>query len=224
MSAGQKPLVVRRLGLSDYQEVLELQRELHKKVIGGAQQQYLIVCEHPAVITFGSQPGAENLLMHEEKLRESGIKVFKTERGGNITAHGPGQIVLYPILDLNLHKRDVNWYMRSLEEVVINTLEHFGIAGMRLPGKTGVWISGAGGAANEKIASIGVRISRWVTMHGLSLNVQNSLDVFRYIHPCGFKDVSMTEMQKFTKILLDKQEVADNLIASFLKVFGIQDK
>ncbi len=176
------------LGLTSYKEVWELQKDLQKKLIEGTGQQTILFCEHHPVITFGKGAKDENLLVSDEVLKQQGVELFKIERGGDVTFHGLGQLVVYPILNLNLYKRDVGWYMRTLEDCIISVLSKFSISACKIEGKTGVWIK------NRKIASIGVRLSRWCSMHGLSLNVLSELSGYRLINPCGFSDIEMTSM------------------------------
>jgi lipoate-protein ligase B len=210
-------MIIRKLGLQEYSKVRDYQKILQKKLIEGTIEETLLVCEHPAVITLGTSASEENILASKKELDEKRIDIFKTERGGDVTCHMPGQIVLYPILDLHLYKTDVAWYMRNLEEVIISTLKIYDITGERICGKTGVWVNEA------KIASIGVRISRWRTMHGLSLNVKGCTGLFKLINPCGYKGIEMTEMQDLVKINLDTEEVTNNLIGNFIKVFKIKN-
>ena len=171
----------RDLGRVDYAEAFELQRALvDQRKRGEIPDQFLIV-EHPHVITMGRNGHSENLLGSRELLERAGIAFFHTDRGGDVTYHGPGQIVGYPILDLREWKRDVVAYVRAIEQVIIDTLGDFGIEGGRIEGATGVWVDGA------KVCAIGVHISRWVTSHGFALNVDTDLRYFQYIVPCGRK-------------------------------------
>lgn len=167
------------LGRIGYGEALELQRGLVEKRKHGLVPDQLLFVEHPHVITLGRNGHAENLLASEEVLRRSGIAFFPTDRGGDITYHGPGQIVGYPIFDLREWKRDVVAYVRAVEQAIIDTLADFSIAGGRESGMTGVWVEG------KKVAAIGVHISRWVTSHGFALNLTTDLRYFQYIVPCG---------------------------------------
>jgi lipoyl(octanoyl) transferase len=167
------------LGRMEYGRALELQRELAEKRKLGAIPDQLLVVEHPHVITLGRSGKPGNLLASEEVLRRAGIAFFPTNRGGDITYHGPGQIVGYPILDLREWKRDVVAYVRAIEQTIIDALAEFGIAAGRLTGCTGCWVDG------RKIAAIGVHISRWITSHGFALNVTTDLSYFQYIVPCG---------------------------------------
>jgi lipoyl(octanoyl) transferase len=167
------------LGRMGYAQAFEVQRERVEKRKRGEIPDQLIFVEHPHVITMGRNGHDENLLASQEVLRRSGVEFHHTDRGGDVTYHGPGQVVGYPIFDLREWKRDVVAYVRALEQVLIDALAEFGLRGERVAGATGVWVGGA------KIAAIGVHISRWVTSHGFALNVTTDLDYFRYIVPCG---------------------------------------
>src|SRR5947209_7589550 len=167
------------LGRMGYERAFQLQRELVDQRKRGLIPDQLLIVEHPHVITMGRNGRAENLLVSEELLRRSGIEFHLTDRGGDVTYHGPGQVVGYPIMDLREWKRDVVAYVRSLESVIIETIGGFGLRGERVPGATGVWVDRA------KIAAIGIHITRWITYHGFALNVTTDLDYFGYIVPCG---------------------------------------
>lgn len=226
-------LKIINLGLKDYNYVWELQKSLQKKLIDNDPDDYLIVCSHPQVITLGRSSDKNNILASKEELDKQHINIIKIERGGDVTWHGPEQIILYPILNLNRHKRDVAWYLRNLEEVVIRTLNNLDIKTKRVEGDTGVWID-----TNEnrrKISSLGVRISRWCTLHGLSLNVLNCQNSFNLINPCGFSDILSTsvlsELPKTTNNLANSETLEQNLynstkesmINNFLTVFNYND-
>lgn len=190
---------VMRLGVVDYRSVWTLQKELQRKRIAGACGDTLIVCQHNPVITLGRRANSDNILVDRTSLATRGIDVVEVERGGDVTWHGPGQLICYPILDLSLKRKDVGWYMRSLEEVVLRTLHSFSVEAGRFPGRTGVWVfheTDHVQARSSKIASIGVRISRWCTLHGLSLNVYDCSHGFSTIHPCGFQDIGVTSMEE----------------------------
>lgn len=205
-----RQLKVIRLGRRPYREVWELQRSIQQALMRGEGEETLILCEHDPVITIGRSAKAGNLIASPESLAKLGIEVIEIERGGDITYHGPGQLVAYPLLNLNNHRRDVGWYLRLLEDVVIDTLQAFGITGLRYPGRTGVWTQVPENVINfpllevsaprspegrpRKIASIGVRLSRWCTLHGLALNVHDCRVGFQCIHPCGFTDIDVTSM------------------------------
>lgn len=190
-------VVVHDLGLVAYDRAWELQKSLQKKRILNEIPDTVLICEHPPVITCGRSARHENILCSATTLQNQGIAVFDIERGGDVTFHNPGQVILYPILDLTKLKKDVGWYMRALEQIVLSSLQIEGIAGTRIEGKTGVWIQCSNSSLNtqqKKIASIGVRISRWVTMHGLAVNVCNDLAGFQLINPCGFSDITVTSV------------------------------
>jgi len=172
---------VRQLGRIGYQTALDLQRDLVERRKLGLVGDQLLLLEHPHTITMGRNGHAENLLAREDVLARAGIEYHATDRGGDVTYHGPGQLVGYPILDLREWKRDVGAYVRAIEQVLIDTLADSGIAAGRIPKLTGVWVEG------RKIAAIGVHISRWVTSHGFALNVSTDLSYFQYIVPCGLQ-------------------------------------
>jgi lipoyl(octanoyl) transferase len=217
---------VKDLGLIDYELAWKLQKELIEKIKNNDIGEQLLICEHNPVITYGKSSKKNNLLINENELLKKGIKLFEVERGGDITFHEPGQLVAYPILNLNNHKRDVHWYMRQLEEVVINTLSDFNLNSERIESKTGVWIEIS--ILNHiksygKIASLGVKLSRWCTMHGIALNVTNSLDGFNLMNPCGLDDVKMVSMKSLqgTNELKDFnfEIVKTSFVDNFLNIF-----
>lgn len=183
------------LGMKDYQATWNLQKDYHKKVLLGDKPDTLFFVEHEPVYTLGKNANNNHLLQSAKK----NIKVFNIERGGDITFHGPGQIVGYPIIDLKRYNKSVSWYMRSLEKVLIDTLSTFNIVGKIKEGLTGVWVG------DEKIGAQGVRISRWVTMHGFALNVNTDLTYFDGIIPCGIFEYGVTSMEK---ILGEKQNIS----------------
>lgn len=185
-----------------------------------ATTHHLVFCTHPAVYTLGKSGHMEHLLVGDSRLQELGASFYRTNRGGDITFHGPGQIVGYPILDLEKFFTDLGKYMRSLEEVIIRTIGHFGLKGQRLPGATGVWLDVDEPGKARKICAMGVRCSRWVTMHGFALNVNTDLRYFDYIVPCGITDKGVTSMSKELGRELDEAEVRALLQASFEAVFG----
>ncbi|HEY7334882.1 MAG TPA: lipoyl(octanoyl) transferase LipB [Bryobacteraceae bacterium] len=178
-----RPAILRDLGRVRYAEAFELQRKLVERRKRAEIPDQLLIVEHPPVVTMGRNGHDDNLLAAPELLARAGIEFHHTDRGGDVTFHGPGQIVGYPIVDLKEWKRDVVAYVRAIEEVLIGALAEFGIRGRREPGATGVWVSAPGGPA--KIAAIGIHISRWVASHGFALNVDADLSYFRYIVPCG---------------------------------------
>ena len=191
------------LGLTDYFDTWQYQTEIHqklkeeKKIINNPNPSHtLIFCEHHAVFTLGRSGLQENLIVSPEYLAENNIQFYKINRGGDITYHGPGQIVGYPIFDLDLFFNDVHKYVRLLEESVIQTLEHYNIIGYREAGYTGVWINR--GNEKRKICAIGVHLSRWISLHGFAFNINTNLDHFNFIIPCGIKDEgkSVTSLEK----------------------------
>lgn len=210
-----KQLEVYDLGITDYASALELQRSYHRKVIEGTQRDLLLACTHHPVITCGTSTAAEHLYLPEEELARVGTPVHRIERGGSATYHGPETAVIYPIINLHHHRTDVGWYMRSLEEVAIRTLATYDITGVRIPGKTGVWIN-----ENSKIAFSGVRISRWCTLHGLSLNVLRVSEKFARINPCGLGDITVTSIEDLNSTPPTVIEVTGELIRHFSEIFG----
>jgi lipoyl(octanoyl) transferase len=207
----------------DYQETL-LQEGVTAKKEGRPERTMhrLLFCEHPAVFTLGKSGHPDNLLVGQETLREKEIGFFHTNRGGDITFHGPGQIVGYPVLDLEKLSRDIGWYLRSLEEVIILTLAEYGIQAGRSPGETGVWLDPDIPMRARKICAMGVRCSRWITMHGFALNVNTDLSYFNYIIPCGIKGKQVASMEKELGRKVPEEEVKEKLKKHFGEVFGLQ--
>ncbi len=185
---------------------------------------HLLFCTHPHVYTLGKSGVMENLLLNDARLKELDISFYKTNRGGDITYHGPGQIVGYPILDLELFFTDLGRYMRCLEEVIIRTIAHWGIVGNRLEGATGVWLDPHIPSKARKICAMGVKCSRWVTIHGWALNVNTDMKYFDYIVPCGITDKSVTSMQKELGSKIDEAEVKQVLKEKFAEVFEAEVK
>lgn len=182
---------------------------------------FFFFCEHPHVYTLGKSGHMENLLVNDSRLKELNVSFYKTNRGGDITYHGPGQIVGYPVLDLEKIFTDLGKYMRGLEEVIIRAIAPFGIKGDRLEGSTGVWLD-VGTPSARKVCAMGVRCSRWVTMHGFALNVNTDLKYFDYIVPCGITDKGVTSIQKELGHVVDEAVVRQNIKAAFEEVFGAQ--
>ena len=213
--APQAPCELRDLGRMPYGKAFELQGALvERRKRGEIPDQFLIV-EHPSVVTMGRNGHSENLLASPQVLERAGIEFHHTDRGGDVTYHGPGQVVGYPIVDLREWKRDVVAYIRAIEEVLIRALGEFGLHGSRLQGATGVWVSTPGGPA--KIAAIGVHISRWVTSHGFAVNVDADLSYFRYIVPCGLTK-PVTSMRELG-VSASREETIAALARSFGRVF-----
>ena len=178
----------------------------------------LLFVEHDPVITMGKSGDTKNVLLNEEMLQKNGVQLFHINRGGDVTFHGPGQIVGYPILDLDYFFTDIGKYLRSIEEVIIRTLKEYTISAERLPGATGVWLD-VGKPSARKICAIGIRCSRWVTMHGFAFNVNTDLNYFNYIIPCGISDKTVTSLQKELGRELDMEEVKQKLKHHFEEVF-----
>jgi len=194
------------LGQIDYAEALALQKRVVAARKTDAIADALLVCEHPHVITQGRNGKREHLLVSEQVLRQKGMDYYETSRGGDITYHGPGQIVGYPILNLGAIRRDVVWYVRTLEEAMIHATAEFGITAERVAGKTGIWVRA--GDTEEKLAAIGVHISRWVTSHGFAYNVSTDLRNFELIVPCGIAGRRATSLQKLLGRDMEQKEVA----------------
>jgi lipoyl(octanoyl) transferase len=187
-----------------------------------ATQHYLLLVEHPPVYTLGKSGNIENVLISDEMRSMKGIEFFRTNRGGDITYHGPQQIVGYPILDLEKFVTDIGRYLRNLEEVIIQTLDQFGIVAGRSPGETGVWLDAGIPGKERKICAIGVRSSRWVTMHGFALNVNPDLSYFDFIIPCGIQGKQVTSMQKELGTIVDFNLVKEALKRNFELVFDVE--
>ena len=202
---------VRDLGRLGYADALAIQRELVEQRKSGEIADQLLFVEHPHVVTMGRNGHGENVLASPEVLERAGIEFHHTDRGGDVTYHGPGQIVGYPIFDLRDWKRDVVAYIRGMEEVLIQTLAEFGIAAARQPGASGAWVG------NAKVAAVGVHISRWVASHGLALNVDTDLNYFRYIVPCGLKQ-PVTSLRALG-CRASRREVTEALAGAFGRVF-----
>ncbi|MGZ8557066.1 MAG: lipoyl(octanoyl) transferase LipB [Chitinophagaceae bacterium] len=183
---------------------------------------YLLFVEHPPVYTLGKSGNMDNVLLSEQHLKARGIDFFRTNRGGDITFHGPQQIVGYPILDLEKFYTDIGKYLRNIEEVIILTLNEYGIEAGRSAGETGVWIDAGIKGRERKICAIGVRSSRWITMHGFALNVNTELDYFNFIIPCGIQNKQVTSLQKELGHLIDFEEVKGKVKRNFEKVFNAE--
>jgi lipoyl(octanoyl) transferase len=210
---------VRALGVVEYGAGLELQKTLVEERRSGAIADTMLLLEHPPVITLGVKTRGQtvNIVASKEVLEAEGISVFETGRGGDITYHGPGQLVGYPIFDLRPDRQDVHKYVRDIEEALIIALREFGIEGGRLEGKTGVWAGPAG--REEKIAAIGVRISRWITCHGFALNVGTNLKHFQLIVPCGITDRGVTSVERVLGKPVSMHDVSAAVVRGFAQVF-----
>jgi lipoyl(octanoyl) transferase len=210
-----RPLEASWLGRIPYDEALALQQALVERRRHGEIEDRLVLLEHPHVITLGSASGGENVLLGRREMELLGIRVFETGRGGDVTYHGPGQLVGYPILDLKPDRRDLHAYIRDLEEVLIRTVAEHGIAGGRRPGLSGVWVG------RDKVAAIGVRVSSgWITSHGFALNVSTDLRYFESIVPCGIRDGGVTSIERLTGRTVPLEDVAESTARHFRAVFG----
>jgi len=222
------------LGLIDYQKAWDFQTRLFEKILliktenrGLAPEQqritdnYFLLCEHEHVYTLGKSGKESNLLLNKTGLPSIQASYFQINRGGDITYHGPGQVVGYPILDLENFFTDIHQYMRTLEEAIIQTLAEFGVAAGRIKGLTGVWVDSENQLSARKICAFGVRASRWVTMHGFALNVNTDLNYFHHIIPCGIKDKSVTSLEKELGHHVDMEIVQAILLEKMTTVFGL---
>ena len=207
-------ILIQDLGFKKYKSVLSLQKKLQKQRIAGNTQDTLILVEHEPVYTLGKNANKHHLLQSRDK----SVEVHKIERGGDVTFHGPGQLVGYPILDLRNYKKSVSWYMRTLEELTIRVLKEFDIKGNRIKGLTGVWVE------NKKIAAQGVRISRWVTMHGFSINICPELSYYDGIIPCGIFDYDVTSMEECLNKKLSVKKIKNSVAEIFLELFISRNK
>jgi len=210
------PCHVEQLGLVEYADGLGLQRDRVAARKAGVIPDTLILLEHPHVYTLGRNAKKDNILLSTEQLAGRGVQVFEIDRGGDVTYHGPGQLVGYPILDLSQHRRDIAWYMRSLEDALIAVAGDYGIEAGRLADAPGVWVG------NDKLAAMGVHISRWVTSHGFAFNVNTDLRYFDWIVPCGLRDKGVTSLQKLLGQRVEMDEVAEKTVWHFGRVFGFE--
>ena len=210
------------LGLIRYAEAYALQQRVVAARKAGAIEEVLLLCEHPHVITQGRNGKREHLLASEHVLRQKGVEFHATNRGGDITYHGPGQLVGYPILNLGAIRRDVVWYVRTLEEAMIQATAEFGISAERVAGKSGIWVRA--GKTEEKLAAIGVHISRWVTSHGFAYNVSTDLRNFDLIVPCGIADRKATSLEKLLGRSVEGKEVAPRIAKHLGELLGLEMK
>lgn len=220
------------LGLVDYKKAWDFQEQLFQQSISlkvenrnySEEEQtvvdnYLLFCEHPHVYTLGKSGMIENLLLNNTTLKDKGIQFYKNNRGGDITYHGPGQIVGYPILDLDQYFTDIGRYLRCLEEIIIRTLKYYDLVAGRIKGVTGVWLDSEHPDRARKICAMGVRASRWVTMHGFAFNVNTNLEYFNYIVPCGIQDKGVTSIAQELNRKIDIEETKNILKSNFERVF-----
>ncbi len=215
-------LLITDLGLVSYTDAYSLQQRLVVARKANAIGDVLLLCEHPHVITLGRNANRANLLASEPVLRQKNVEFHATNRGGDITYHGPGQLVGYPILNLDRIKRDVGWYVRTLEEAMIRASAEFGVTAYRVPGKTGIWVQAS--PHEEKLAAIGVHISRWVTSHGFAYNVSTDLRYFDLIVPCGIADRKATSLEKLLQRSVFLQEVKPSLVHHLAEVLSLDPR
>jgi len=226
-----KKVTVKDLKSKDYKETWEYQSELLQEIVAlkienrrndlnKITPNYLLFVEHPHVYTLGKSGDLSNLLLNEQQLEEKGATFYKINRGGDITYHGPGQIVGYPILDLENFFTDIHKYLRLLEEAIILTIAEYGLEGVRSDGETGVWL-GVGTPFARKICALGIRSSRWVTMHGFALNVNVNLGYFDNIIPCGIKGKAVTSMEAELGKKIDEQTVKEKILKHFKNLFEV---
>lgn len=231
----QQQVLFRDLGLMDYKACWDLQEQLFNEVVNRKlrnrdlpenekekQEHHLLFVEHPHVYTLGKSGNEDHLLLNEEQLHEKNAVYYKINRGGDITYHGPGQIVGYPILDLDLFFTDIHKYLRLLEETIILTLKEYGIEAGRSEGETGVWLEAENKLKARKICAMGVRCSRWVTMHGFALNVNSDLNYFGNIIPCGIADKAVTSLDKELGRKMDAEEVKEKIKKHFAHLFSCE--
>ena len=225
-----KKIIVKNLGLLDYEKTFHIQKDLQNQIIetklnnrknniSSITPNFLLFVEHDHVYTLGNSGNENNLIFDKKRLEEMGIKYHKTNRGGDITYHGPGQLVCYPILDLENFYRDIHKYLRDLEEVVINTLDYFNISASVNSKETGVWLD-VGTPEERKICAMGIKVSRWVTMHGLALNVNTNLSYFNGIVPCGISEKGVTSVSNELNKTIELDLVRKVLTENFLKKFS----
>jgi len=220
------------LGLIPYKEAWDLQTAIHRHLVENKragypvpQTHYLLLCEHPPVFTLGKSGSEDNLKINHQELMDYEIEYFKINRGGDITFHGPGQVVGYPILDLDLIFTDVHKYVRALEEIIIRTLKHYDVKGVRNDRYTGVWVEHHQGSQQSgKICAIGVHLSRWVSMHGFAFNINTNLNYFNHIIACGIRDddKSVCSLASLSGTAIDLQEIKRKISEAFSEVFEIE--
>ncbi len=204
------------LGLIDYEECYKIQRELVAKRISGLIEDSVIIAEHSEVFTIGRTGDSGNILVPDSFMLSAGLRVLRVDRGGDVTFHGPGQILIYPVISLKDSKKDLHMYLRDLEQAAIFFLNDYSVYGTRIQGKTGVWVS------ERKIASIGVGASNWVTFHGMSLNVNCDLSFFSMINPCGI-DCEMTSLERIKDCPINMKKAKDRILSHLIKILGIRN-
>ena len=226
-----KKVIVRNLGSVDFEESFKIQKQIQNEIIdiklnnrknnlNLSTPNYLLFMEHNHVYTLGNNGDDKNLLFNQKELDKKSIKLLKTNRGGDITYHGPGQLVCYPIFDLENFYTDIHRYLRDLEEIIVGTLDHFGIVAFGNPNETGVWLE-IGSKNERKICAMGIKVSRWVTMHGLALNVNTDLSYFEGIIPCGINNKGVTSINNELSQKVDLKKVREIMIKNFEKKFNV---
>ncbi len=213
----QKELNIIKLGIVDYMPAYHLQERLVQEHMQDKGSDSLLLLQHNPVITIGRSGDKNNILVSESALAAAGISTCEIDRGGDVTYHGPGQLTGYPIINLRHFKKDVHWYLRQLEEIIIKVLAEYSIVGERMEGYTGVWVG------NEKVAAIGVAIRRWITYHGFALNVHPDMSHFQLITPCGITDKGVTSLEKLLGHRVDMDGVLDKAASAFAEVFSIEN-
>ena len=225
-----KKIILRDIGKSSFSDAWEYQEDIFKKIIDQKiknrsnenkieTNNFLIITEHNPVYTIGKSGNISNLLLNDDEMKTQGIEFYKINRGGDITYHGPGQIMGYPIIDLDNFFTDINLYLRKLEEVIINTLESYDLEGFTIKGETGVWVKDNNGLS-KKVCAFGIRASRWVTMHGFSFNVNPELNYFKNIIPCGITDKGVTSVSELKNRNIEMNEIKQILYKNFAESFS----
>ena len=225
-----KKIILRDIGKSSFSDAWEYQEDIFKKIIDQKiknrsndikmeTNNFLIITEHNPVYTIGKSGNISNLLLNDDEMKTQGIEFYKINRGGDITYHGPGQIMGYPILDLDNFFTDINLYLRKLEEVIINTLKSYDLEGFTIKGETGVWVKDNNGLS-KKVCAFGIRASRWVTMHGFSFNVNPDLNYFKNIIPCGITDKGVTSVSELKNRIIEMNEIKQILYKNFAESFS----
>ena len=227
-----KKIILRDIGKSSFSDAWQYQEEIFKKTIDQKIENrsseskietdnFLIITEHNPVYTIGKSGDISNLLLNDDEMKTKGIEFHKINRGGDITYHGPGQIMGYPIIDLDNFFTDINLYLRKLEEVIINTLKSYDLKGFTIKGETGVWVKDNNGLS-KKVCAFGIRASRWVTMHGFSFNVNPELNYFKNIIPCGIKDKGVTSVSELKNSNIEMNQIKQILYKNFAKSFSAE--
>lgn len=214
MDKGTRKLIYCDLGSIDYKEAWDLQKKTHQQRVENKIDDVIFLLEHPNTYTLGKTADKKNLIGNEKYLSDNKISVYDIDRGGDITYHGPGQIVGYPIINLTKWQQDTHKYLRSLEEVIINVCKDYDLQGQRINGLTGVWIN------DRKIAAIGIKVSHWITMHGFAFNINTDLKLFNGIIPCGITDKAVTSLKQELEIEVPIMEVKEKIIHHFISIFN----